>query len=56
MLVLSRTAGETIVINNDITITITRIDRSRVAVGIEAPANVPVVRGELLKKRRDKAA
>jgi len=56
MLVLSLKPGEKIVINNNTVITITRIHRNRVAVGIEAPSNVPVVRGELLKKRRDTAA
>jgi len=47
MLVLSRKENETIVIG-EITITVIRIKGNRVAVGIDAPREVEVVRGELL--------
>lgn len=47
MLVLSRKPTETIRIGADIVVTIKRIDANRVKVGIEAPRDVPVLRGEL---------
>jgi carbon storage regulator len=47
MLVLSRKAGERIRIGDDITIVVNRVVGSRVSVGIEAPPNVRIVRGEL---------
>jgi carbon storage regulator len=46
MLVISRRINETIVINNNIYITITRIGNSQVKVGIEAPESVRVSREE----------
>jgi len=46
MLVISRRINETIVINNNIYITITRIGNSQVKIGIEAPENVRVSREE----------
>jgi carbon storage regulator len=49
MLVLSRKPQQSICIGDDICITILRIDRGRVKVGIEAPANVQVDRGEIRK-------
>lgn len=47
MLVLSRKEGERIVIGENITLVISRISGNRVAIGIEAPKDVAVVRGEL---------
>ena len=47
MLVLSRKEGEKIRIGQDIVITITAIKGGRVKLGIEAPTEVPVLRGEL---------
>ena len=47
MLVLSRKAGERIRIGDNITIVVNRVVGSRVSVGIEAPSNVRIVRGEL---------
>lgn len=47
MLVLSRKEGEKLMIGDDIVLTITRINGNRVAVGIEAPRSVRIVRGEL---------
>ena len=47
MLVLSRKSGERIVIDNNITIVINRISGNRVTLGIEAPDNVHILRGEL---------
>jgi carbon storage regulator CsrA len=48
MLVLTRKRTETIQIGEDIFIKVIRTGRSSVKIGIEAPANVRVVRGELL--------
>lgn len=48
MLVLSRKLNEKIVINGNITVTVVKIDRNQVRIGIEAPGDVPVYREELL--------
>jgi len=58
MLVLSRKEGERIIIGDGIVLTINRIAGNRVAIGIEAPRDVRVVRGELdpLPKASPRAA
>jgi len=56
MLVLSRKAGERIRIGDNITIVVNRVVGSRVSVGIEAPPNVRIVRGELEFFDHDPAA
>jgi len=50
MLVLTRKRSETIRIGPDICIKVIRTGKSTVKIGIEAPASVRVVRGELLPK------
>lgn len=47
MLVLSRKEGEKLVIGDNVVVTINRIAGNRVAIGIEAPREVSIVRGEL---------
>ena len=47
MLVLSRKLGEKLVIGDNITVVISRVAGNRVTLGIEAPADVRIVRGEL---------
>ena len=47
MLVLSRKEGEKLVIDGNIVITINRIAGHRVSIGIEAPPDIRVTRGEL---------
>lgn len=47
MLVLSRKVGERIQIGDDITLVISKVAGNRVTVGIEAPSDVRIVRGEL---------
>ena len=47
MLVLSRKVGERLVIGDNITVVINRIAGNRVTIGIEAPNDVRIVRGEL---------
>ncbi len=48
MLVLSRKINEKIMIGNDVVITIVKIDRNQVRIGIEAPGHIPVYREEIL--------
>lgn len=52
MLVLTRKAGEEILIGDNIRLTLVRIQGNRVRVGIEAPDSVRVVRGELAASSR----
>jgi carbon storage regulator len=47
MLVLSRKVGQTIHIGDDITIKVTRIGGNQVRLGIVAPMETPIRRGEL---------
>jgi carbon storage regulator len=54
MLVLSRKVGERIQIGKDIVLTVIKIDRGRVHVGVDAPPEVKVLRSELT--RREEAA
>ena len=48
MLVLSRKAEQSIVINGEITVRIIAVRGNFVRIGIEAPKEVPIHRGELL--------
>jgi len=50
MLILTRKAGESILIGDDIEVTITSIDQNKVRVGIKGPAHVPIYREELYRK------
>ncbi len=47
MLCLSRKTGQTVVINETITITVTEIHGGRVVLGFEAPVHIGIRRGEL---------
>lgn len=47
MLVLSRKTGERIVIGDNIAVVVNRVAGNRVTLGIEAPEEVKIVRGEL---------
>ena len=47
MLVLSRRSGESIVIGDDIAITVVHLSRGRVQLGIAAPRWIAVHRGEV---------
>jgi carbon storage regulator len=47
MLVLSRKIGEKLVIGDNITVVVSRVAGNRVTLGIEAPQEVRIVRGEL---------
>ncbi|MDO9497731.1 MAG: carbon storage regulator CsrA [Nocardioides sp.] len=50
MLVLSRRAGESVVVGDDVTITILEVRGDVVRVGIDAPRSVAVHRAELLQE------
>jgi len=47
MLVLTRKPGEKLFISEGIVITVLSVNGGRIRVGIEAPDDVPIVRGEL---------
>jgi carbon storage regulator len=47
MLILSRTIGESIVIDGRIIVKVVRLEGDHVKIGIEAPADVPVHRQEV---------
>ena len=51
MLVLSRKLGEKIVIGDNIVVTVVKIDRNQIRIGIEAPHDVPVYREEIAPQR-----
>ena len=47
MLVLSRSKGESIIINNDIEVVVVKVSGNRVRLGINAPKYVPVHRRKI---------
>lgn len=47
MLALTRKKGESLVINNDIEITVIDVRGDQVKIGISAPKNVPIYRKEV---------
>jgi carbon storage regulator len=50
MLILSRKPGDAIVIDGGIRIVVVQCDRGGVRLGIEAPADVSILRAELLEQ------
>jgi carbon storage regulator len=50
MLVLTRRKGEEIVINDNIRVTVIRVEGNKVRLGIEAPDDVSVRRQEVLTR------
>lgn len=53
MLALSRKANESIILGNDIEITVLEIKKEQVKIGISAPKSVPVYRKELYLQIKD---
>lgn len=47
MLVLTRIIGETIVVGDSVRIVVTNVNGNRVKLGIHAPKEIHIVRGEL---------
>lgn len=56
MLVLSRKLGERIVIGDNIVVTVVEIDRGKIRLGIDAPKEVAIYRGELVRGRPEPRA
>jgi carbon storage regulator len=50
MLVLTRKAGERIVIDDTIVVEVLEVQGNRVRIGIQAPQGIPILREELLAK------
>ena len=53
MLALSRKANESIIIGNDIEITILEVKGEQVKIGISAPKSVPVYREEVYRQIKE---
>ncbi len=52
MLVLTRQKNQTIVLGDDVKITIVDIDGDRVRIGIDAPKSLRIMRAEILEEVR----
>lgn len=48
MLILQRKAGESLVIGDDITVSVVSVENGRVRLAITAPSEVPILRSELI--------
>ena len=53
MLILSRKKGEEIKIGSDITLTILSVSENQIKIGIDAPKDVEILRGELYNKVKE---
>jgi len=53
MLVLSRKINETIIIGDDIHVTVLGIDGDKIKVGVDAPREIKVFRHEVLEETRE---
>ena len=50
MLILTRKIGETIIINDDITVTVLGVTGNQVRLGMDAPKNISIHREEVWKR------
>lgn len=51
MLVLSRKVGEKLVIDGNITVEVVRIQGNRITLGLVAPEDIKILRGELIQNQ-----
>jgi carbon storage regulator len=56
MLVLTRKAGESIVIDGNITLTVVQIAPGRVKIGVQAPSHISIDRAEVAARKEADAA
>lgn len=56
MLILTRRVGETLVIGDDVTVTVLGIKGNQVRIGVKAPKNVTVHREEIFERIRQERA
>jgi len=54
MLILTRGLGETLVIGDDVTVTVLGVRGKRIRIGVNAPKNVTVHRDEVYKRIQQK--
>lgn len=50
MLILTRRVGETVMIGNDVTVTVLAVNGHQVRVGVNAPKAIPVHREEVFER------
>lgn len=53
MLILTRRSGETICINDDVTVTVLQVRGTQIRLGISAPSHISVHRQEVYKRIRE---
>jgi carbon storage regulator len=55
MLILTRREGETLLIGDNIEVTVLAVNGSQVRIGIEAPREVTILREEVAERQRELA-